>query len=297
MSDSGDPKFSICLCTYNDAETIEKSLDSILTQIDQRYEVVITDGGSDDGTREFLEEIRSDSPYNIRIFSQDEPGLGVARQVCVDNAHGEYLLEQLDTDEYFANCFEELTKFYLEKIEEIGPFQLHMKGMRITPKELHEKLGGWRPFPSGFQENEITRRFFRHGYLRLMDVRVSKHPDPEFGFKTAFRRYLYNYREKLRCGISMRYAFEHLYKSNLPLWRKAMDSLTIPITYFWGLPKEQYDTFDNRDPLAYEIDKRLYDGCEEGKYEDIRLEPPEYVEEACFNDAEDKVYSYTDTSL
>lgn len=297
MTDSDTPTFSICLCTFNDAETIEKSLDTILSQIDDRYEVVVTDGGSTDGTREYLEELRSESPYAIRVFSQDEPGLGVARQVCVDNARGRYLLEQLDTDEYFADCFDELTRFYFQKIEEIGPFQLHMKGMRITPKELHEELGGWRPFPHGFQENEITRRFFEHGYLRLMDVRVSKHPDPEFGFRTALRRYLYNYREKLRSGISVRYAYEHLYGSNLPLWRKLLDSVTIPLTYVWALPKEQYDTFDSRDPLAYEIDKRLYAGCADGTYEDIRLEPPTYVEEACFDPDEDKVYSYTDASL
>lgn len=296
MSESS-PRFSVCLCTYNDGDTIEASLDSLLSQIDDRYEVVITDGGSDDGTLEHIEQRKADSAVDVRVFSQDEPGLGVARQVCVDNARGEYLLEQIDTDEIFADCFDEILDFYLATVDEIGPFQLHMKGMRITPATLHDELGGWRPFPHGFQENELTRRFFEHGYLRLMDVRVSKHPNPEFGFRTAVRRYLYNYREKLRSGISVRYAYEHLYSSNLPLWRKVLDTGTIALTYLWGRPKEQYDTFDKRDPLAYEIDKRLYEGCADGTYDDIRLEPPEAVEDACFEKSEDKEYSYTDSSL
>lgn len=294
MSESPVPRFSVCLCTYNDGDTIEGCLESILSQIDDRYELVVTDGGSDDGTREYVERRGADADVDVRVFSQDEPGLGVARQVCVDNARGEYLLEQIDADMEFADCFEELVEFYLAKVDEIGPFQLYMKGMRITPRALHDELGGWRPFPNGFQENELTRRFFKHGYLRLMNVRVAKHYDTEFGFETAVRRYLYNYREKLRCGISLRYAFEHLYGSDLPWWRKMLDNGTILLTYLWGLPMERYDTFDDRDPLAYEIDERLYRGCADGTYEDIRLTPPPEVEEACFGEVEDKSYTYTE---
>ncbi|WP_160168011.1 glycosyltransferase family A protein [Haloterrigena salina] len=294
MTDSDTPIFSVCLCTFNDAETIEACLDSILPQLDHRYELVVTDGGSVDGTLEHVKERSAKSDVPIRIFTQEEPGLGVARQVCVDNARGDYLLEQVDADMVFADCFDELVKFYLETVETEGPFQLYTKGLRITPQELHEELGGWRPFPHGFQENELTRRFFGHGYLRLMDVRVAKHLHPEFGFETAVRRYLYNYREKLRCGISLRYAYEHLYTSNLPIWRKLLDTGTILLTYLWGLNKEHYETFDKRDPLAYEIDKELYEGCEEGTYEDIRLTPPQHVDQACFNATEDKVYSLTD---
>lgn len=295
MSDSEEVRFSVCLCTYNDEETIEPCLDSILPQLDDRYEVVVTDGGSDDGTLDYLYKRKDKSSVPIRIFSQSEPGLGFARQVCVDNARGEYLLEQVDADMVFANCFEELVDFYLEKVDELGPFQLYTKGLRITPRHLHEELGGWRPFPHGFQENELTRRFFGHGYLRIMNVRVAKHLDPEFGFETAMRRYLYNYREKLRCGISLRYAYEHLYASDLPMWRKLLDTGTILATYLWGLGRERYDTFDDRDPLAFEIDKGLYEGCADGTYEDIRLTPPMDVEVACFEPADDKVYSYTDS--
>lgn len=293
MSESESPRFSVCLCTFNDAATIESCMDSILSQVDPRYEVVVTDGGSDDGTIEHLQRRGAEADVDIRLFTQDEPGLGVARQVCVENARGEFLLEQVDADMVFANCFDDLVEFYLDALDDIGLFQLYLKGMRITPRELHDELGGWRPFPHGFQENELTRRFFRHGYLRLMDVRVAKHLDPEFGFRTAVRRYLYNYREKLRCGISLRYAYRHLYDSDLPWWRKLLDSVTIPVTYAWGFRMERYDTFDARDPLAYEIDKELYRGCADGTYEDIRLTPPPSIREACFEPADDKVYSYT----
>lgn len=294
MSDPEEVRFSVCLCTYNDEETIEPCLDSILPQLDDRYEVVVTDGGSDDGTLDYLYKRKNKSSVPIRIFSQSEPGLGFARQVCVDNARGEYLLEQVDADMVFADCFNELIDFYQKKLEDLGPFQLYMKGMRITPRELHTELGGWRPFPHGFQENELTRRFFEHGYLRLMDVRVAKHLNPKFGFKTAVRRFLYNYREKLRCGISVQYALEHLYNSDLPWWRKMLDSGIIPLTYLWGLRMDQYDTFDDRDPLAYEIDKELYRGCADGTFEDIRLTPPQAVKKMCFERTDDKVYSYTE---
>ena len=297
MSEINTPLFSVCICTFNDMDSMEEFFPSILRQIDERYEVVVTDGGSTDGTLEYIREKQAETTAEIRIFSQEDGGLGTARQICVDNARGDYLLEQVDADMVYADCFDEILECYLEKIEKEGPFQLQLHGMRITPRKLHDELGGWRPFPNGFQENELARRFFKYDKLRLMDVRVAVHLDTEFGFRTAVRRYLYNHREKLRCGISPWYALWHLYTSNLPLWRKMMDTGTIIITYLWGITKEHYDTFDVHDPLAYEIDKRLYEGCEKGTYKDIRLTPPPEVKEVCYEQQPDKVYSYTDASL
>jgi glycosyltransferase involved in cell wall biosynthesis len=296
MTRTGDgdgPRFSVCLCTYNDGETIDACLDSILNQLDDRYELVVTDGGSDDGTRDALNDRVESADIDVRIFTQPEPGLGVARQVCVNEARGDYLLEQVDADMVFADCFDELLDFYLQEVDNEDPFQLLARGIRVTPRTLHEWHGGWRPFPHGFQENELTRRLFSADALRLLDLRVARHLDPEFEFETALRRYLYNYREKLRCGISVRYAYKHLYTSDLPLWRKILDSLTIPLTYAWGLRKERYDTFDGRDPLAFGIDAELYAGIEAGRYKDIRLTPPADLVDACFEEAEDKTYSYT----
>lgn len=295
---SASPRFTVCICTYNDGEMIADFFESVARQLDDRYEVVVVDGGSDDGTREYLQERRETLAGPMRVLDQRGTGLGRARQQCVEAASGDYLLEQVDADMVYADCFDSLLSFYLDRIDAEGPFQLLTHGLRVTPQQLHEELGGWRPYPHGFQENELTRRFFEHGSLRLLDVRPAKHLDAEYDFSTAVRRFLYNYREKFRSGLSPWYALRHLYGSDLAAWRKLADTGIIAATYVWARTKDSVDTFDPDDPLAYEIDRRLYEGCERGIYDDIRLEAPEEVEDDCFDESDpDKVYSYTGQSL
>ncbi|GAA0285765.1 glycosyltransferase family 2 protein [Halobacterium noricense] len=292
------PLFTVCICTYNDSGTIAEFFESVSQQLDEKYEIVVVDGGSNDGTREFLESQREALSVPMQVLDQRKTGLGRARQQCVEAANGTYLLEQVDADMRYADCFDSLLSFYLDYVNTEGPVQLLTRGMRITPKQLHEELGGWRPYPHGFQENELTRRFFRHGYLRLLDVKTAQHIDVEHDLETAIRWYVYNYREKFRSGLSPRYALSHLYESNLPIWRKVLDTGTIATTYLWARSKDRVETFNRNDPLAYEIDDRLYEGCESGAYDDIRLDAPPDVEENCFDaDVPDKAYSYTDTSL
>jgi glycosyltransferase involved in cell wall biosynthesis len=291
------PVFTVCICTYNDGDTIAPFFESIASQVDDRFEVVVVDGGSTDGTLEYLTDQRDDLPCPIRIEHQRGDGLGQARQQSVDAADGTYLLEQVDADMIYADCFEPLLSWYLDAVDTEGPFQLLTSGLRVTPKALHEQLGGWRPYPHGFQENELTRRFFRHGKLRLMNVRTAKHVDTEYDFETAVRRFLYNYREKFRSGLSPWYALRHTYASGLPVWRKLFDTGIVAATYLWARTKDRVGTFDPNDPLAFEIDRRLYEGCADGTYDDIRIDPPSAVEAACFDASmEDKVYSYTGSS-
>jgi glycosyltransferase involved in cell wall biosynthesis len=295
--DSEAPLFSVCICTYDDADTIDAHLDSVLPQTDERFEVVVVDGGSTDGTTERIRDRADETPARVRLVEQTGSGIGQARQQCVEVAEGKYLLEQVDADMIYAECFEPLLAFYLETVEAEGPLQLQTHGLRITPRELHAELGGWRPFPYAFEDNELTRRFVGAGKYRLLDVRVGRHPDPGNDFPTAFRRYLYNNRERFRSGLSPLYALSHLFRSDLPAWRKVMDVGTIAATYLWGLPMQRFDTFDPADPLAYETFGRLLEGSADGTYEGIRLQPTAEIVAASFENAEDKTYSYTNSSL
>jgi glycosyltransferase involved in cell wall biosynthesis len=70
---AGTPFISVVIPVYNEERHIAACLDSVLAQDypADRYEVVVADGGSDDRTREIVQEITTRHP-NVRLI--DNPG-------------------------------------------------------------------------------------------------------------------------------------------------------------------------------------------------------------------------------
>ena len=62
------PKISIGLPVYNGAKTIEKSINSLLSQTFQDFELIISDNASDDETSKICKEFYlKDSVSNIFV--------------------------------------------------------------------------------------------------------------------------------------------------------------------------------------------------------------------------------------
>lgn len=77
-------KKTLVLLTMNEIEGLKKLFGRI--PIDSADEIVAVDGGSKDGTREFLAE------KGIKILDQDIPGRGEAFRVALRNTTGDILL-------------------------------------------------------------------------------------------------------------------------------------------------------------------------------------------------------------
>ncbi|HSB19968.1 MAG TPA: glycosyltransferase family 2 protein [Anaeromyxobacteraceae bacterium] len=92
------PTLSICIATYNRADYIGQTLDSILPQLTDDVEVVVVDGASTDGTREVLERYAAGCP-SLRYVRLQEKG-GVDKDFCqaVEHARGEYCWLFADDD-------------------------------------------------------------------------------------------------------------------------------------------------------------------------------------------------------
>ena len=54
-------KYSICVTHYNNVETVASSLTSILCQVDEKFEIIITDNFSTDGSREVLQRFAKEN--------------------------------------------------------------------------------------------------------------------------------------------------------------------------------------------------------------------------------------------
>ena len=89
---------SVIISTYNRREELKDLLVSLKRQdCSVPFEVVVVDDGSTDGTQELLETVQKEWEGRLRFLSQDNRGIGPARNLGVTHAYGD-LLVFVDSD-------------------------------------------------------------------------------------------------------------------------------------------------------------------------------------------------------
>lgn len=86
-------KITIGIVVKNKAATIQETIRSVLFQNfpREKMEIIVVDGLSKDQTVEIIRRNVSNSDIRTEILSDNGKGLGLARQMVVDRARGEYI--------------------------------------------------------------------------------------------------------------------------------------------------------------------------------------------------------------
>lgn len=90
-------RFSIIIPLYNKGQWIKKTIESILCQDYDDYEIVVVDDGSTDNSADVVRKLNSSK---IILLSKANGGPGSARNYGVKHSHGEWVVF-LDADDYF----------------------------------------------------------------------------------------------------------------------------------------------------------------------------------------------------
>ena len=87
-------RVTVGLCVKNAEKTIERCLMSIVNQSYPKnlITVVVVDGKSKDKTIETIKRVLSNSPLHQILLSDNGAGLGVARQIVVENTRDKYIV-------------------------------------------------------------------------------------------------------------------------------------------------------------------------------------------------------------
>ena len=93
------PAISVIIPTYNCAQYIRRSIDSVLSQGLKNLEVIIVDDASTDDTRDVLDKYFGANNQIKRIVHPENKKLGGARNTGMDVAKGKYLFF-LDADDW-----------------------------------------------------------------------------------------------------------------------------------------------------------------------------------------------------
>ena len=92
-------RVSVIIPVYNEEKYISATLDSVLNQDFDSYEIIVVDDGSTDRTSEIVNEKLSDSEIPHKIIRQENKGVSAARNRAIDEASGEYIIF-VDGDDY-----------------------------------------------------------------------------------------------------------------------------------------------------------------------------------------------------
>lgn len=93
---------SIIIPAYNAAKTIQECLESILVEKNIPFEIIVVDDGSTDTTSDLVKMI-SGQDKRVRLISQENAGVSVARNIGIRQAKGDYIMfvdadDKLDYD-------------------------------------------------------------------------------------------------------------------------------------------------------------------------------------------------------
>jgi len=103
-----DPKISIITPSYNQAEFLEKNLQSVRDQSCDNVEHIVVDGGSEDGTVDLLKQY--ETQYNLRWISEQDRGQSHAVNKGIEMANGEWIGWQNSDDYYLPGAFNTVIK-------------------------------------------------------------------------------------------------------------------------------------------------------------------------------------------
>jgi glycosyltransferase involved in cell wall biosynthesis len=85
---------SILLATYNWPQALKLCLESLATQTDKNFEIIIADDGSAESTRHLIEAIKATHPISIAHLWQEDQGFRKTKILnqAIAAAHGDYLV-------------------------------------------------------------------------------------------------------------------------------------------------------------------------------------------------------------
>lgn len=140
-------KVSVCLATYNGEEFIQEQIDSIISQLKDSDELIVSDDNSTDNTLKLVEGY-NDARIKI-IYNLGERGYSNNFENAINNASGEYIFLSDQDDVWMDDKIETM-------LSELENYDLVISDALISDSNLAPTLG------SHFANNGTKRGFFNN---------------------------------------------------------------------------------------------------------------------------------------
>ena len=144
---------SILMPVYNACEYLEETVDSILNQTYEEFELVIVNDGSSDNTGVICNRLE-EKDDRIRVIHKENTGVSDTRNIALDNAKGKYIAF-IDSDD---SVHKDYLKILLSSIEK-SKGQLAVCGFKE------------RKISTNGQIEELSRVFYPKEVIAIEDMK------------------------------------------------------------------------------------------------------------------------------
>jgi len=158
------PLTSIIMLTFNQLDYTRKCLQSIEKHTDSRYELILVDNGSTDGTTDFLKDFARSRKNVILVLNKENLGFAKGNNQGIEKARGDYIL-LLNNDVVVTEGWLERMVDYMESnpdVGMVGPLSNNVSG----PQKVKD-------VPSGSNLDDIhafARRIARENAGKIENV-------------------------------------------------------------------------------------------------------------------------------
>jgi glycosyltransferase involved in cell wall biosynthesis len=203
------PLYSICVTNFNTEDSVRQSLESILSQVDERFEIVVVDNCSNDASLDILKGY--DGKLIKLIIKSCSRGVG--RQIAFENSSGKYIIGQMDMDDVFKPYLNKLLQIYHANFE--GQMLVTSDVIMIAPRELVHRIGGYKDL-NYLEDHELYSRAAQISLFRFLNFKIKDHEIKKKKIDRRVKRILEQeysmFRDSFRIGLGALFVFGTFFK-------------------------------------------------------------------------------------
>lgn len=156
------PKVSIIMPVYNAQNYLRESVNAVLSQTYEDFELILVDDGSKDDSYSLCRTF-AEQDDRIRLFQKKNGGPGSARNYGLDNAKGEYILFADSDDVIASDCLETVLALAQENDANAVIYNFDI----LTPEGQLLESGEEHPMENGvFSADELfALTYEKNGYV------------------------------------------------------------------------------------------------------------------------------------
>lgn len=257
MPDTIEINYTVVVCNFEMGDTLSESVRSIYTQLTEEFEVLIVDGGSSHNSTEELNKLENKFKRvrSVRLSQESQRRLGEERNIGVREAHGEYILLQMDADDRYDPGILEFVEVY-HRIQDCIEKEIYLKGnaINIASRDFLIKRGPYRNIHAGEDEDLWRRLFAEHAIIWLDHVPfVEEIKDYNPGTYGKFKRVL----DKRTGDIQSRVSLSSCLYWSIVCEDHWWSPLIYLLAYLNSLNRESYETpkpFDKKEAVKTVIE-------------------------------------------